>query len=238
MARAPTKRSGTTATSTSAISRRPLTATSSRLLATKATRPGPAPVTASPTARPVMVGSRCLGEGVVGAGRDAGDRHVAAVGDHRAMGAVAAQHDDGRDILLRIMRAAAALSAPVPVTAMSRKRSSGNSRLAGSPRGRGRGAHVLRMPPFSGIITTLPTPAPPRQARTRSTILARSVICRLSALAMTRRMSRAETGLAMMPTIRARHVAPSGSCCHPNSSTRRAELGSVKLYMTAPRLAD
>ena len=42
-------------------------------------------------------GFAMLGKGVVGARRDAGDGNVAAAGDHGAVGAVAAQHDDGRN---------------------------------------------------------------------------------------------------------------------------------------------
>src|SRR5581483_8533082 len=52
----------------------------------------------------------------------------------------------------------------------------------------------------SGIMTTSAMPHARRQASTRRTMLARSAICRLEALAMTRRMSRADTGLAMIPT--------------------------------------
>jgi hypothetical protein len=69
------------------------------------------------------------------------------------------------------------------------------------------------MPPASGIIITRWMPQAFRQASTRNTILARSVICRLAALAITRRMSRAETGFAMMPTQGSAISSP-----HPGSN--------------------
>jgi hypothetical protein len=56
-------------------------------------------------ASPVIVGSRILGEGIVGAGGEPGDRQRSGtagiarhqLAHHRAVRAVAAQHDDGRD---------------------------------------------------------------------------------------------------------------------------------------------
>jgi hypothetical protein len=57
------------------------------------------------------------------------------------------------------------------------------------------------MPPLSGITNTSATPQAASAAKTRNTMLARSAICRLAALATTRLMSRAETGLAMMPMV-------------------------------------
>ena len=100
----------------------------------------------------------------------------------------------------RMRRAAEALSAAWLVTFICRKLSSGNR---ASPALFARIMARLkcrRMPAFSGIITTSSTPAAARPARIRSTILARSVICRLPACAMMRRISRADTGFAMMPT--------------------------------------
>lgn len=58
-----------------------------------------------------------FGECVVGAGRDAGDRHRSAGADDDAAGAAAAQNDDGRDTRSAIIRWR--LSAGVAVTAMS-----------------------------------------------------------------------------------------------------------------------
>src|SRR5574340_977326 len=57
------------------------------------------------------------------------------------------------------------------------------------------------MPPLSGITSTRSTPRLCAAVSTRSTMLTRSAICRLLALAMMRRMSRAETGFAMMPMV-------------------------------------
>src|SRR5690349_20711253 len=57
-------------------------------------------------------------------------------------------------------------------------------------------------------MTTRSMPDAFRQASTQSTILARSVIWRLVALAITRRISRADTGLAMMPTVGAKRGPP------------------------------
>ena len=50
-------------------------------------------------------------------------------------------------------------------------------------------------------MSTVGTPQEPRDAITRSTMLARSAIGILAALAITRRMSLAETGLAIRPTF-------------------------------------
>lgn len=82
---------------------------------------------------------------------------------------------------------------------MSRKRSSGK-RLC--PRFEAlviARAIWARIPAFSGIITALVTPVAAKPARMRRTTLARSAACMLPACAMMRRMSRADTGLAMMP---------------------------------------
>src|SRR5262249_11505641 len=90
-----------------------------------------------------------------------------------------------------------------------------------------------RMPPASGIITARSIPQAFRQASTRSTILARSVICRLAALAITRRMWRAETGFAMMPTQAAALAFPHarflGSIAEGSLNGR---AGQVQPYVT------
>ena len=125
IAREPTNRSSRRRHRQALFRAPPLIATSRRLLARRRSLAGTAPVTASPTARPVMVGSRCLRKGVVGAGGDPGDRHAAAFGDDDAMRPVAAQDDDCRDALRRMSRAAWALSTACPVTFMSRKSSAG-----------------------------------------------------------------------------------------------------------------
>lgn len=65
MAREPTKRSPTMATSTNAMSRVSLIATSRHLFPTKASATGTMPVAASPTARPVIVGSRISGKALL-----------------------------------------------------------------------------------------------------------------------------------------------------------------------------
>ena len=50
-------------------------------------------------------------------------------------------------------------------------------------------------------MSTVETPQEPRDAITRSTMLARSAIGILAAFAITRRISLAETGFATIPTF-------------------------------------
>src|SRR5215831_6028329 len=57
------------------------------------------------------------------------------------------------------------------------------------------------IPPVSGIMSTRPTPQLPAAASMRRTMLTRSAVWRLFAFATIRRMSRADTGLAMRPMV-------------------------------------
>ena len=98
----------------------------------------------------------------------------------------------------RIRRAAVKVSFTVVVGSMSRNSSSGKAWCISCSRLRLR-VSMARMPPLSGIIRTFFTPIAPAALITRITMLTRSVICRLPAFAMMRRISRADTGFAMMP---------------------------------------
>ena len=59
----------------------------------------------------------------------------------------------------------------------------------------------LQIPPFSGIIRTRFTPQVLIADNTLITIFARSETCKPAALDITRRMSRAENGLATRPIV-------------------------------------
>ena len=158
----------------------------------------------SPAASPVMVGSRISGKALLvpvdrpAIGSEGCDALLAhQLAHHRAVRAVTAQHDDcaGTGRLQHARGGEAVLDAG------GRARSSATrcvGRLA-SPRLRWRSSSA-RMPPRSGISSARATPAARAACSTRSTMLTRSVICRLPALATMRRMSRADTGLAITPS--------------------------------------
>src|SRR5262247_2392110 len=75
------------------------------------------------------------------------------------------------------------------------------------------------IPPVSGIMSTRPTPQLPAAASTRRMMLTRSAVWRLFAFATTRRMSRADTGLAMRPMVGggAAMGTPSGALLPPTA---------------------
>ena len=140
-----------------------------------------------------------FGERVVGAGRKARDRHRAALADHRAMRAVAAEHDDrgGARLAHQLRGAKRVVDA------------GGDGHV--EPVDRGEARRRALAPQKVALQHHLEAFAvrhhqhalDPHDASadsSRSTMLTRSASCRLLAFAITRRMSRAEIGFAMMPT--------------------------------------
>ena len=171
------------------------------LLGNNATAAGTRPVTAKPTARPVTVGSRCSGKALLVPVEmpaiHASPQHLATArwvpSPPRTTSAFTPA--------ATIARVAAKVSSTVPVTGVSVNSRRGNSAWP-SRRSRARlRTRCRRMPPFSGIISTLDTPHAPSDAMTLNTVLARSPIGMPVALAVTRRMSVAATGFAITPTV-------------------------------------
>lgn len=125
----------------------------------------------------------------------------------------------------RIMRAARNGSSTRAVTGMSRNSTAASAASGPCLRARWRSSMTFR-PSGSGIISTRATPHDASDDRSRSTIFTRSASCRLFAFAMTRRMSRAETGLAMMPTsgfaLASMPVSPFSVFCAADKSKRYA----------------
>ena len=114
-------------------------------------------------------------------GGNAGDRNIAAGRDHRAVRAVAAEHDDRRDPggahTARGLDAVAGRGADRHVEVFDARKTR-LTELAGALQA---ATTCWRMPEYSGITKTRSMPTAPSPASRCSTMLARSVICRLPA---------------------------------------------------------
>src|SRR2546426_4023673 len=225
--------------STSAMSRRrsPSINTSRTLLGMSAWSAVRRPDAYRPTAIPVIVGSRISGKALF------------VPVDSPAIGTLPHSRTTARCVpspprttiastpASRIRRAARKVSSTVERTSMSRNSTWGKRGLMRPSRSRLRDSIAL-MPPLSGITSTLSTPQLPADASRRSRMLTRSAICRLFAWAITRRMSRAETGLAMIPMQDAPAPKPdlltlAGPATHPDDWSTTASV--TRRYFTPKR---
>ena len=146
-----------------------------------------------------------LREDVVGAGGEAADRRVAARLGDDAVGAVAAEHDDGAARRARASsRPRRVVSWAVLVSGIRSSSSSGNGAAARPSIVRRPCSwrwSALDRPSRAGIISARSTPVAPSPASSRNTIPALSALPNTDAPATRRRMSRPEAGLATIPTV-------------------------------------